>query len=57
MDDARDKMDELKGRAKEAAGAATDDDELRHEGKADQAKSKVAQKVEDASDAIKDKLR
>ncbi len=56
-DDAHDKVDEMKGRAKESAGAATDDDELRREGKVDQAKSKMSQKVEDAADAVKDKLR
>ena len=31
------KTDELKGRAKEAAGAVTDDKELKNEGKTDQA--------------------
>jgi len=56
-------FDEAKGRAKEAAGALTDDDDLKREGKADQAGAKVKDAVEktadkagDAVDAVKDKL-
>ncbi|MBK5222708.1 MAG: CsbD family protein [Acidimicrobiia bacterium] len=45
--------DDLKGRAKEAAGAATDDDELRNEGKADQAGAKVKNMANDAVDKVK----
>ena len=55
--------DDLKGRAKEAAGSLTDDQDLKNEGKADRAagsmKEKVGDakdKVEDAIDAVKDKL-
>ena len=52
------KKDEVKGRIKEAAGALTDNDELRREGKIDQAAGKVkqaAQKVvEKVQDAAKD---
>ena len=44
--------DEATGRVKEAVGAITDDDSLRHEGKAD----RVAGKVKDAIDSAKDKL-
>ncbi len=44
--------DEVTGRTKEALGAITDDDSLRHEGKADRA----AGKVKDAVDTAKDKL-
>jgi uncharacterized protein YjbJ (UPF0337 family) len=51
-----DKMDEAKGRAKEAAGALTDDDELKREGKMDQAGATVKEKVGDAVDAVKDKV-
>lgn len=51
-----DKADELKGRAKEAAGAATDDEELRAEGRSDQTKSKVKQKIDDAADTLRQKL-
>jgi uncharacterized protein YjbJ (UPF0337 family) len=57
------KMDEFKGRAKEAAGDLTDDDELEREGKADQAAGKVKQflenakeKGEDLVDKVKDKV-
>lgn len=50
------KTDELKGRVKEAAGAITDDDRLRREGKADQAAGKVKQQVEKAVDTAKEKL-
>lgn len=56
MGDFENKMDEVKGRAKEATGAATDDDELKAEGKADQAKSTVKDKVESVADTVKDKL-
>jgi uncharacterized protein YjbJ (UPF0337 family) len=48
------KMDDLKGRAKEAVGDLTDDDDLKREGKVDQATSKVKEKVEDVADAVKD---
>ena len=48
------KGDELKGRVKEAAGAITDDDKLRREGKIDQAAGKVKQAVEKAVDKTKE---
>ena len=55
--------DDLKGRAKEAAGDLTNDKDLQREGKADQAAGKVKEtvddvkdKAEDAVDAVKDKL-
>ena len=51
------KTDEVKGRIKEAAGAITDDNELRNEGKADQAAGKVKQVAEDAVDAVKDAFK
>jgi len=44
--------EDLKGRAKEAAGSLTDDDDLRREGKTDQASAKV----KDVVDAVKDKV-
>lgn len=54
--------DDAKGRIKEAAGALTDDDRLRREGKADQlggkvkdAAEKVKDKIDDAVDAVKDR--
>lgn len=48
--------DKLKGQVKEAAGAATDDDSLRNEGKADQHAGDIKQKVSDVVDSVKDKL-
>jgi uncharacterized protein YjbJ (UPF0337 family) len=48
------KADEVKGRIKEAAGALTDDDTLRAEGKADQAVGRVKQAIEKAVDKVKD---
>jgi uncharacterized protein YjbJ (UPF0337 family) len=50
------RSEDVKGRAKEAAGSLTDDDKLRREGKLDQASAKVKDKAEDAVDAVKDKL-
>lgn len=50
------KTDETKGRIKEAAGSLTGDDDLKNEGKVDQASSSVKKKTEDAVDAVKDKL-
>jgi len=46
--------DDLKGRAKEAAGDLTDDQGLKNEGKVDRATGSVKDKVGDASDAMKD---
>ncbi len=50
------KADELKGRAKEAAGDLTDNQDLKNEGKSDKAAGKVKQKVEDAKDWVEDKI-
>jgi uncharacterized protein YjbJ (UPF0337 family) len=50
------KTEDLKGRAKEAAGSLTDDDKLRREGKVDQASASAKEKAEDAVDAVKDKV-
>ncbi|GEE03772.1 hypothetical protein nbrc107696_42180 [Gordonia spumicola] len=62
-DDAQNKADDLKGRAKEATGAAIGDDDLKAEGQADQGlaavrekATEVADKVKDGIDAVKDKL-
>ncbi|GAB3561883.1 hypothetical protein GCM10027445_01440 [Amycolatopsis endophytica] len=46
----------LTGKAKEAAGAATGDERLRGEGKADQAKAGIKEAVRDAADTIKGAL-
>ena len=58
------KKDDLKGRAKEAAGDLTDDDDLKREGKADRAAGSVKDKIEKAKekgeelvDKAKDKLQ
>jgi uncharacterized protein YjbJ (UPF0337 family) len=48
--------DEAKGRVKEAAGDLTDNDDLKREGKVDQAEGKVKDKVDEAADKVKDKL-
>jgi uncharacterized protein YjbJ (UPF0337 family) len=54
------KAQEMKGRAKEAAGAVTGDDEKRAEGRADQASGKARQageKLRDAAEDAKDALK
>lgn len=51
------KMDDLKGRAKEAAGDLTDDKGLQREGKVDQGKADIKDKVGDVTDKIGDKLK
>jgi uncharacterized protein YjbJ (UPF0337 family) len=55
--------DELKGRAKQAAGDLTDNDDLKREGKVDEKGGKVKQaaenakdKIEEGVDKVKDKL-
>ena len=50
------RAEDLKGRAKEAAGSLTNNDDLRREGKVDQASAKVKEKAEDAVDTVKDKV-
>ncbi|HUR17347.1 MAG TPA: CsbD family protein [Acidimicrobiales bacterium] len=49
-------FDDIKGRAKEAAGDLTDDEDLQREGKIDQATGTVKDKVGDAADKVKDLL-
>ena len=49
--------DDLKGRAKEAAGDLTNDDSLKNEGKVDRASGSIKEKVGDAADKVKDALR
>jgi uncharacterized protein YjbJ (UPF0337 family) len=49
-------IDEAKGRAKEAAGDLTDNDDMKREGKVDRAVSSVKDTVDDAADKVKDKL-
>nr|WP_231375920.1 CsbD family protein [Corynebacterium aquatimens] len=50
-----DKAESLKGDAKEALGDATDNNELKNEGKADQLSGDIKDKLDQAGDAIKDK--
>ena len=47
--------DEAKGRAKEAAGDLTDDEDLEREGKIDKGTGKVKDAVESVSDKLQDK--
>ena len=51
------KTDVVKGRIKEAAGALTDNDELREEGRTDQRVGKVKQAVQNAADMLKNAVR
>jgi len=51
------KTDEVKGRIKEAVGALTGNDELREEGKADQAVGKVKQAVQNVADTVKEVVK
>lgn len=46
--------DDLKGRAKEAVGDLTDNDDLKREGKADRAAGKVKEVIEKVEDKAKD---
>jgi uncharacterized protein YjbJ (UPF0337 family) len=49
-------MDKAKGRIKEAAGALTDDDDRKNEGRADQAAGDLKEKVGKAKDWAEDKI-
>ncbi len=51
------KGEELKGRAKEAAGDLTDDKDLKREGKVDKGSAKTKDKIDDAAESVKDALR
>jgi uncharacterized protein YjbJ (UPF0337 family) len=53
-DKLRNKGEDLKGKAKETIGRATDDEELEAQGQADQAKSSLKDAGEKVKDAIKD---
>jgi len=48
--------DDLKGRAKEAAGAVTGDQDLEREGKVDQAVGALKDKAEEAKDRVEDAI-
>jgi uncharacterized protein YjbJ (UPF0337 family) len=47
-------MDEAQGRMKEAAGSLADDDDLKTEGKIDQASGAAKEKAEDLKDKVGD---
>jgi uncharacterized protein YjbJ (UPF0337 family) len=47
------KVDDLGGKAKEAAGKVTGDDSTKNEGKVDQAKSSLKDAAENVKDAFK----
>ncbi|WPF66276.1 MULTISPECIES: CsbD family protein [unclassified Corynebacterium] len=55
MGDFQDKAEDLAGKAKETVGDVTDNKDLENEGKADQVKSDIKEKVTEAGEAIKDK--
>ncbi|MFN2489431.1 MAG: CsbD family protein [Actinomycetota bacterium] len=55
-DKASNKTQEIKGRAKEATGRATDDERLENEGRADRAKGSAKQAGEKAKDALRGAL-
>ena len=63
MSDLENKTEQAKGKVKQAAGDLTGDDDLRREGKVDEASGSAKDKVgdlkdkaEDAIDSVKDKL-
>ncbi|MFC3849373.1 CsbD family protein [Corynebacterium hansenii] len=56
MGDFQYKADELGGKAKEAAGKATDNKDLENEGKGDQVKADIKQGFEDAKDKVTEGL-
>jgi len=51
------RIDETKGRVKEAAGDLTGDDSLKNEGKVDRATGAIKEKVGEAADKLKHALR
>jgi uncharacterized protein YjbJ (UPF0337 family) len=48
------KADQAKGRVKEAAGALTDDQKLKREGKVDRASGKAKDKIDKAADKVQE---
>ncbi len=63
MSDLENKTEQAKGKVKQAAGDLTGDDDLRREGKVDEASGSAKDKLgdlkdkaEDAVDSVKDKL-
>jgi uncharacterized protein YjbJ (UPF0337 family) len=56
MSDEVQNKDDAKGRLKEAAGSLTGDEDLKREGKVDQATGKAKEGVEKVADKVKDAL-
>jgi uncharacterized protein YjbJ (UPF0337 family) len=56
MSDEIQNKDDAKGRVKEAAGSLSGDDDLKREGKVDQATGKAKEGVEKVADKVKDAL-
>lgn len=54
---ANERVDDLKGRAKEAAGDLTDNDDLKREGKIDRGAANVKETIQDAVDKVRDKVQ
>ena len=52
-----DKSDQAKGRLKQAAGSITGDEELKREGRVEENAGKTKEKLGDAVDGVKDKLK
>jgi uncharacterized protein YjbJ (UPF0337 family) len=50
-------IDKVKGKIKQAAGAASGDKKLEREGKVDEAKGKVKGAVEEVKQAVKDAVK
>jgi uncharacterized protein YjbJ (UPF0337 family) len=57
MSDEVENKDDAKGRLKEAAGSLTGDEDLKREGKVDQATGKAKEGVEKAAEKVKDALK
>lgn len=55
-DHVKNASEDLKGRAKEATGSLTGDEQLKAEGRADQAKASLKDKVVDLKDKVTDKI-
>lgn len=56
QDKIENKMQDLTGRGKEAAGSLAGDDSLKAEGEADQTKAGIKDKVENVKDKVTDKI-
>lgn len=50
------KTDDIKGRAKEALGAVTDDDDMKREGRSDQRSADVKEGIDKVGERAKDAI-